>query len=96
MPPNTTMIIGPNVASSRVPTMISTPFSPSDRPARLECGIGPVPARTFQQRLVGRERFALLAILTRTPPTSLLCGMSCDWILSGGNRRGRSQRQFVL
>ena len=54
------MTIGPKVASSRVPTMISTPFfaiGPTSTP--WIAALGRCRARVVQQRLVGRERLAL-------------------------------------
>ena len=53
------MTIGPKVASCSVPTMISTPFPPSARPARPVRRLGPMPARAVEQRLIGREGLAL-------------------------------------
>ena len=54
------MIIGPKVASSSVPTMISTPFfaiGPTSTPWIV--GIRPMPPRVVQQRLIGQKHLAL-------------------------------------
>ena len=54
------MIIAPNVASSSVPMMISTPFFAIGREQHaLNGSVRPMPARIVQQRLVGQKHLAL-------------------------------------